>query len=113
VHELTICQSLFALLRQEQAARRFSRLTRVRLEIGQFSALDPEALRYAFAVLCRGTFAEGATLEIDQPPGRATCLDCGADVTLESRLTDCPSCGGDRLRPTGGDQLQLVEMEVS
>jgi hydrogenase nickel incorporation protein HypA/HybF len=112
MHELTICRSLFQLVEQERTARRFSRVRRVRLEIGQFSCLDPDALRHAFAILSRETVLQGATLDIDQPPGRATCLDCGADVELESRLSDCPSCGGTCLQPTGGEQMRLIEMDV-
>lgn len=113
MHELTICESLFKLVERERTARHFSRVRRVRVEIGHFSCLDPEALRYAFDILSRETLLEGATLDIDQPPGRATCLDCGADVELETRLSDCPSCGGSRLQPTGGDQMRFIEMEVS
>jgi hydrogenase nickel incorporation protein HypA/HybF len=113
MHELTICESLFKLVHQQQTTRHFARVLRVRLEIGHFSCLDPEALRYAFEVLSRETFLEGAILEIDQPPGRVLCLDCGAGVETETRVSDCPSCGGNRLRPTGGDQMRFIEMEVS
>jgi hydrogenase nickel incorporation protein HypA/HybF len=112
MHELTICESLFKLIDQEHKTRHFTRVRRVRLEIGHFSCLDPEALRYAFEILSRETVLEGAILEIDQPPGRATCLDCAADVDLDTRLSECPACGGSRLRPTGGDQMRFIEMEV-
>ena len=114
MHELTICKSLLKLVEQEQATRHFARVHRLRVEIGHFSCLDPEALRYAFGILSRETLIiDGATLDIDQPPGRATCLDCGMDVELETRTSDCPSCGGSRLQPTGGDQMRFIEMEVS
>lgn len=113
MHELTICESLFKQVEQEQRNSHFTRVRRVRLEIGHFSCLDPEALRYAFEILSRETMLEGATLEIDQPPGRATCLDCKADVELATRLSECPSCRGTRLQPTGGDQMRFIEMEVA
>ncbi len=112
MHELKICESLFEMVDQEQRTRHFSRVCRVRLEIGRFSCLEPEALRYAFEIVARDTILEGATLEIDQPPGRATCLTCGSDVALDTRLSDCPSCGGKQLRPNGGDQMRFIEMEV-
>ncbi|MDR3535423.1 MAG: hydrogenase maturation nickel metallochaperone HypA [Acetobacteraceae bacterium] len=112
MHELTICESLFKMVEQEQQTRHFTKVCRVRLEIGRFSCLDPEALRYAFDILGRETMLEGAKLEIDQPPGDAICLDCGAAVAVDTRLSDCPACGGKRLRPTGGDQMRFIEMEV-
>jgi len=113
MHELTICENLFKLVEQEQQNSHFHRVRRVRLEIGRFSCLDPEALRYAFEIFSRETMLEGAVLEIDQPSGRATCLDCKADVELANRLSECPSCGGARLQPTGGDQMRFIEMEVT
>lgn len=112
MHELTICEALLGQIEQQHAARKFSRVCRVRLEIGRFSCLDPEALRYAFDIMNRGTFAEGAELQIDRPPGRATCLDCGAEVEVQSRLDHCPSCKGGRLQPAGGESMRFIEMEV-
>ena len=112
MHELTICENLLELLDRERHTRHFERVCRVRLEVGRFSCVDPDALYFAFDILSRETFLEGAVLEIDQPPGLARCLDCGASVAVDSRLADCPSCGSGRLCPTGGDQMRMIEMEV-
>jgi len=112
MHELTICEALLERIAQERETRPFTHVRRVRLEVGQFSCVDPEALRYAFEIMNRGTFLEQAILEIDRPRGRATCLDCGADVELDNRQDDCPACAGGRLKPTGGDGMRFIEMEV-
>jgi hydrogenase nickel incorporation protein HypA/HybF len=112
MHELTICQNLLDILHREYEIRRFTHVRRVRLEIGHFSCLDPDALLYAFEIFSRETFLEGATLQIDRPPGRALCLDCDAVVELETLLSDCPFCGGRRLKANGGDQMRFIEMEV-
>lgn len=112
MHELTICEALLERIAAERDVRSFARVCRVRLEIGRFSCLDPEALRYAFEIMNRGTFLEHAVLEIDQPLGQAVCLDCGAKVEILSRQDDCPSCKGGRLKPTGGDGMRFIEMEV-
>ena len=113
MHELTICDSLFRILAREREARGFDRVHRLKLAIGHFSCLDPESLRYAFDVTSRQTFAEGARLEIEQPPGEAVCQECGARVEVESRLAACPQCGSYGLAPIGGDEMQLVELEVA
>ncbi|MEI2387781.1 hydrogenase maturation nickel metallochaperone HypA [Breoghania sp. JC706] len=113
MHELTICDSLFRILSRERKARGFDQVRRLKLSIGRFSCLDPESLRYAFDVTSRQTFAEGALLEIEQPQGIAKCLECGAEVSVESRLSSCPQCGGYSLDPIGGDEMQLVELEVA
>lgn len=112
MHELTICQALIEQIARQRDTRGFNRVCRVRLEIGRFSCLDPEALRYAFDIIGRETFMENAVLEIQQPPGMATCLECGAEVEIQSRLDNCPQCGASRLAPKGGDTMRFVEMEV-
>lgn len=112
MHELTLCEALLDLLDEEQARRGFRSLRRLRLEIGRFGCIDPDALVYAFEVTTRNTWLDGATIEVDRPPGRARCLDCGDDVEVFDRLADCPRCGGPRLLPTGGDEMRLVEMEI-
>lgn len=113
MHELTICEALLERIEAERATRRFSHVRRVRLEIGPFSCLDPDALRYAFELLGRGTFLEHAALEIERPRGRAECLACGATVEVDSRLDLCPVCQGDRLQAVAGESMRFVEMEVS
>ncbi|MGQ9371035.1 hydrogenase maturation nickel metallochaperone HypA [Azospirillum sp. ST 5-10] len=113
MHELTICQALLDRIAEERAARAFHRVVRVRVEVGRFGCLEPDSLRFAFDVISRDTFMQGAVLEIDEPPGRAVCLDCGAAVEVDSRLAACPVCQGLRLDPTGGDSLRFIEMEVA
>jgi hydrogenase nickel incorporation protein HypA/HybF len=112
MHELTICENLLDMIDREHQSRHFTRVCQVRLEIGRFSCLDPDALRYAFEIFTRGTILDGAALRIDQPPGQADCLDCGAVVELQTRLSNCLTCGSTRLRANGGDQMRFIDMEV-
>ena len=113
MHEVSICQHLLGLLHQEARRHGVSRIVRLRLEIGRLSCLEPEALRFAFAAMTSGTIAEAAELQIDQPPVRATCQDCGAAVAVEERFESCGSCGGDRLELHGGAEMRLLEMEAA
>ncbi|KIZ43178.1 MULTISPECIES: hydrogenase maturation nickel metallochaperone HypA [Rhodopseudomonas] len=112
MHEMTICEQIIGQLEDERLRRGFAMVKRLRLEIGLLSCLDPDALRYAFEISTRDTFLDGVVLQIDRPPGQAKCLDCGAEVTVSSRLDICPSCGGNRLDASGGTQMRLIEMEI-
>jgi hydrogenase nickel incorporation protein HypA/HybF len=112
MHELTLCEAILDILDEEKRRRRFSSLRRLKLEIGRFGCVDPDAIVYAFDVTTRGSWLEGVAVEVVRPPGRAKCLDCGEEVEVADRLADCPRCGGSRLLPIGGDQMRLVEMEI-
>ena len=112
MHEVSICQHLLALLEQEAKRHGVNKIIRLRVEIGRLSCLEPEALRFAFDTMAPGTIAEAAELQIDQPPIRATCKDCGVTVQLETRFGPCTSCGSARLEVHRGDEMRLLEMEA-
>jgi len=68
VHELGITRNLVAIVGEAAQGRR---VRKVWLEIGERSALLPDAVRFCFDVVSQGTVLEGATLEIVALPGEA------------------------------------------
>jgi hydrogenase nickel incorporation protein HypA/HybF len=112
MHELSIATALIDLVREQAAAARASRVTRLVVEIGALSHVDVHALRFAVDSVARGGLAEGAALDILEPAGTAYCLDCETSVTIAARGTPCPLCDGAKLLVQGGDEMRLKEMEV-
>ena len=108
MHEMGITRNIVAIVSEHAKA---SKVTRVRLEIGKLSAVMPDALEFCFDVVSKGTVLEGAILEIIELPGRGICRDCGAKIELESLLSAC-GCGSRNLERTGGDELNIKEMEL-
>jgi hydrogenase nickel incorporation protein HypA/HybF len=66
MHELGITRNLVAIVSDAAQGRR---VRKVWLEIGERSALLPDAVRFCFDVVSRGTALEGAALEIVALPG--------------------------------------------
>ena len=112
MHEMSICQSLVGLIADEASRSQFTRVTRVRLEIGRFAGVEPRALLFGFDVTARGTIAEGASLDIIDLPGRAWCFDCNESIEIDHQAAFCPRCEGARLRVTGGEELRIKDLEV-
>ncbi len=52
----------------------------VHLQVGDFTCVEPEALRFTFAAAVQGTWLDGSTLEIDTVPLRARCLGCFSEL---------------------------------
>lgn len=113
MHELSICHGVVRILEEQAKAANFSKVLKVRLEVGCFAGVEPSALHFGFDVAAAGTVAEGAMLEIVNLPGRACCFTCSANFTVSDRLADCPRCGGARLSITGGDELRVKDLEVA
>jgi hydrogenase nickel incorporation protein HypA/HybF len=66
VHELGITRNLVAIVNDAAKGRR---VNKVWLEIGERSALLPDAVLFCFDVVSKGTALEGAVLEIVALPG--------------------------------------------
>lgn len=112
MHEMALCESLVQIIERQAGIGGFAKVKAVWLEVGPFSGAEPEALRFCFDAVTRGTVAEGAHLEIQQPPGRAWCMDCAQSVAIANLYDDCPLCGGHMLQVTGGKELKISQLEV-
>ena len=112
MHEVSLIENVIAMAVAEQTRHAFSRIHVIRLKVGTLGHAEPDALRFCFDAVATGTIAQGSRLEIEIIPGEGWCADCRSAVPLHERFGACPICNGGRVRMTGGDVLQLAEMEV-
>jgi hydrogenase nickel incorporation protein HypA/HybF len=112
MHEMALAEGVLELV-EETARREAARTVRlVVLEIGRLSSVEPEALRFCFAAVTRGTIAQDAVLEIVDVPGAGLCLACGATVSMSEAWGECPACGGGFLQPNAGTGMRVREIEI-
>ena len=112
MHEISLVESVVALIEDERRKQAFSRVRAIRLKVGTLGHAEPEALRFCFDAVTSGTIADGARLEIEMIQGAGWCSDCQRTVLLGERFAACPACGNARVRMTAGGELRLAEMEV-
>lgn len=112
MHELSLCEGILKVLEEQAVAQNFSRVRTVVLEIGRLAGVEIEALRFGFDAVMNESLAAGARLDIVETPGQAWCMNCAATVEITQRYEPCPRCGGHQLQVTGGDQMQIKELEV-
>ncbi|MFB3853149.1 MAG: hydrogenase maturation nickel metallochaperone HypA [Vicinamibacterales bacterium] len=112
MHELSIAQSLVESVRAEMSGRPDARVTRIGLKVGDLSGVQPDALRFSFEVIVRGTELEQATLDIERVPLTVRCAACGTDFRVLDYLARCPACGGEAAGPVSGEELQLTYLEL-
>ena len=113
MHEMSLAEGVLQIIEDAARSQPFSRVAAVMLEIGQLSSVEPEAMRFCFDAVTRGTVAEGARLEIMEIPGMGWCLKCGKNVPMETRHDPCPDCGRFQLEITGGTEMRVKELEVA
>lgn len=112
MHEMSLTQGVLNILEDYAEKNDFSKVTKVWLEIGQLSHVEPEAMAFCFDAVMKGTLADGAELEIIEIPGQAICADCTHETTITSRIAQCPKCDSYKLHVSGGDEMRVKELEV-
>jgi len=112
MHEMSLCENIREDLEQQAVLHNFSRVKTVWLEIGKLSSVEPEALRFGFDVVMKGSLAEAAKLEIIEVDGQAWCFQCQQNVKIEHRYNGCPLCGAYQVQVNGGEQMRIKELGV-
>jgi hydrogenase nickel incorporation protein HypA/HybF len=112
MHEVSLVESIVDLVVEERRKQAFSRVLSIRLTVGALGHAEPDALRFCFDAVTRGTIADGAALEIDMVAGAGWCAVCRQTVPVEERFAACPICGDGPVRLVAGDELRLAELEV-
>lgn len=88
------------------------RIVRVRLTIGALSGVVADSVRFCFDLVTDGTTLEGAALEIDEPPGRIRCRDCGRSTDVPDLVALC-ECGSSDVEILSGTELLIQEVQVA
>lgn len=111
MHEMSLAMSVLDIIARNAKHAGVAKVSRVRLEVGELSAVEPQSLRFCFGSVVAGSLAEGAELEIVETPGEAWCMKCCKAVHVPSRAADCPDCGSAQLQVTAGDAMRVLDFE--
>lgn len=108
MHELGITQSIVEICAERAAG---AKVLRVTLEIGDLTAIMPEAIRFCFDVCTEGTALKGATLDVVAVAGRGRCRACLREMVMHDFLVRC-ECGSIEIDCIAGEGLRIKDMEV-
>ncbi len=112
MHELSITQSLLAVVIEHAEKAGARRVTHVNLRIGGLAGIVDESVQFYFDFLSRGTLAEGACLGFTHVPVRFRCRACAHEFEPEGRAWACPSCGEIGGEITAGREMYVESIEV-
>ena len=112
MHEMSLAEGVLQLVEETAQRERAHRVRLVVVEIGRLSSVEPEALKFCFEAVASGGVAQGAMLEIIDVPGSGRCTVCAEMVPICEVHDVCPKCGGHPVRPSGGTEMRVVEMEI-
>lgn len=113
MHELSIAEGVLQVVEAQLTASGATRVHTLTLAVGALSGVVPEALRFAWSAVARGTACEGATLLIEEVPVACYCIACACEFPARAGDYTCPTCAAVSSEVRRGRELQLMRMEVS
>ena len=112
MHEFGLTQAVVETSVVSAREARCTRITEIRLVIGELTQVVSEAMDFAFDALSKGTMCEGAKLTIEFVPPRSVCLDCGVEFGHDQLHRKCPACGSPYTQVVAGRELEIASIEV-
>lgn len=89
MHEFSVMIQIVDSVLEAAAKHDAKRVEEVDLEIGEFTMLGEEQMRFAYEVLAKDTVLQGSKLNIRSVKGRVRCGSCGYEGEM-SILEDMP-----------------------
>ena len=89
-----------------------TKITEIRIRVGDLTEIQEFALQFAFEALTPDTMAEGATLVVTHVPAKSRCRDCGLEYEHDRFEMLCPACGSFSVEPLTGRELLIDSIET-
>jgi hydrogenase nickel incorporation protein HypA/HybF len=107
MHEMGITQSILAASFDAARDAGMTRITEIRISVGELTETVDFALQFAFEALTPETMAEGATLVITKVPARSLCHECGTEYAHDRFEMVCSACGSMNVELLQGRELKI------
>lgn len=112
MHELSIVEGILETVVPEVRKYNVTRITEIRLKIGEMSGIVPQCIDEYFGIAAKGTIAEGARIRIERIPVRVSCPECGYEGGIARGRYKCPGCGGTGFRIVSGREYYIDSVEA-
>jgi hydrogenase nickel incorporation protein HypA/HybF len=112
MHEMSIAQSIMDIVQQEMTRHQVSRVSVIRLVVGEFTAIVPDSLTFCFELITKDTPLEGVQLEVEQVPLTGRCKACGKEFPIVEYRFVCPECQSGEVETVGGKEMYIKEIEA-
>lgn len=113
MHELSVINSIFKTVTTELEHQGISSDVRtLRVTVGKFSNVIPEALQFAFLTARENTIFKNAELVILELDLICKCKDCGKSITMQKPEFICPECNSQNLKIVQGRELYIESIDI-
>lgn len=112
MHELGIITEAVRIATEAAKAAGADRVLTLKLRVGAWSGVVPEAMQFAWDVVRRNTPLAEARLEIEPVPAAFWCPPCQSEFLAEGLSNECPRCHHMSGELRRGRELDIAAVEV-
>lgn len=112
MHELDLAYSVVSSIDSEIKSRKGASLKEFELEIGEFSGVDPDALRFSLNAILRSSPYARAEAKISLIEASYRCRGCNNVFRPSERCSKCTSCGSYRVEILQGEELKIKSLVI-
>jgi len=107
IHEAAIARNIVRIVEEAARSNHLSCVSKIVLEIGQFSGVEVGALDFAFSVFKEGSILETAEFEYLRPPLMLFCKHCETEYLGDWEDLECPACLRTDFNIIQGQELKI------
>jgi hydrogenase nickel incorporation protein HypA/HybF len=112
MHEISIAESIVHIAEKKAREQGGLLIQTIKLRLGIFTTIAPEALQFAFEICRDGTLSQHARLDIEVVPMVLHCVICNASTQpICGVCLICDKCGFP-LKIVSGEELQIEYIDV-
>jgi len=124
MHEFATAQNIVRVVTRAAMMNNAKKISEIRLEIGEFTFINPQQLQFVFEIAAKDSPAEGAALIISRTLGKIKCTKCGYEGGLKysgpeihssvmaAFVLDCPKCESKDTEIIGGRELKIKDIKI-
>jgi len=115
VHELSVALRIVEALDEELAGEPDDlKISSVSLQVGTLTGLVPEAMEFSWDMATEGSILKGSNLDIQIVDAVGYCQQCQMEQLLTNlQSMRCPVCQEPISQITGGNELEILTVEVA
>jgi hydrogenase nickel incorporation protein HypA/HybF len=112
MHEVSIANSIVQIIQDALPTDKAGYVASVNIKVGQLSAIETDALLFAFDIVKLKTPLSRAVLHIEIIEGKGECSDCGNHFTMKNYATPCPNCNSYLIKIMQGKDMKVVSFDM-
>jgi hydrogenase nickel incorporation protein HypA/HybF len=112
MHELSIALNIIEIITAEAKDSHAKTVSKIELEIGTWSGVEPEAIQFAMDQAISGTIASKAEVIFHWKKAVAQCKDCCNEFEPDDFFKICPICNSLNTYLLTGKELNIKSIEI-